>query len=333
MKILIVSDAWLPQTNGVVNTLSHTRAELEKLGHPVRLVTPEQFFTIPCPSYKEIRLAVGRVRRRIQTIREQFAPDSIHIATEGPLGLAARKDCLRAGKRFTTSFHTKFPEYVQARFGVPASWSYTWLRRFHNRAARVMVATRHVHEELRQRGFQHMAYWTRGVDLDLFRPREKAFLDLPRPLFLCVGRVAIEKNLEAFLSLDLPGSRMIVGDGPQLETLKQRYPDVHFPGAKHGAELARYFAAADVFVFPSKTDTFGLVLLEALASGVPVAAYPVTGPQDVITDSAAGVLDNNLQRAALRALELKPEHCRAYAQQYSWAAATQQFLNNLVTAD
>jgi glycosyltransferase involved in cell wall biosynthesis len=331
MNILIISDAWLPQTNGVVRTLQNTQRELGLLGHQVKLVSPAQFRTIPCPTYKEIRLAIGLVKSRIQAIVEDFKPDYIHIATEGPLGLAGRAYCTKHNKAFTTSFHTKFPEYVQARFGFPSSWSYSMLRWFHKAARQTMVATPSLREELAQRSFGRMVYWTRGVDIELFKPRpDRDFLALPRPIFLFVGRVAVEKNIEAFLRLDLPGSKCVVGDGPLLHSLQHQYPDVHFPGEKQGEELAQYFAAADVFVFPSLTDTFGLVMLEAMASGVPVAAFPVTGPRDVVTDPKTGVLDQDLKQAALKALELDSTDCRRYAENYSWAACTRQFVENLV---
>jgi len=330
MRILIITDAWLPQTNGVVRTQQHTQEELEKQGHLVRLLTPDQFHTLPCPTYPEIRLVIGRVKARIHQMVKEFQPDCLHISTEGPLGWAGRAYCKQTATPFSTAFHTKFPEYVQARFGVPAAWSYALLRRFHQAAHKTMVATPSVRQELEKRGFQHLVDWSRGVDLNLFKPRDKAFLDLPRPVFLYVGRVAVEKNIESFLKLSLPGSKCVVGAGPLLQTLQQQYPEVHFRGEQQGEELARYFAAADVFVFPSLTDTFGLVLLEALAAGVPVAAFPVTGPRDVIASPEVGALDTDLAQAAQRALTLDPASCRAYALNYSWAACTQQFLENLV---
>jgi glycosyltransferase involved in cell wall biosynthesis len=331
MKILIISDTWLPQTNGVVRTLQHTRRELEALGHQVNVIEPSQFRTIPCPTYPEIRLAVGGIRKKLADMIDTFCPEAVHISTEGPLGLAARAYCQACGLPFTSAFHTKFPEYAQARFGFPAIWSYALLRRFHRASASVMVATAGLYQELQARGFNHLSHWSRGVDTELFQPREdKSFLTLPRPIFLYVGRVAVEKNIEAFLRLKLPGSQCVVGDGPQLTALKQHYPCVHFAGKKTGAELAAYFAAADVFVFPSRTDTFGLVMLEALASGLPVAAFPVTGPRDVITDARVGVLDEDLGKAAYLALRLDSATCRAHALKYSWQACTRQFAENLV---
>jgi len=328
MRIVIVSDAWFPQVNGVVRTLSTVRDTLLAQGHAVEVISPDRFRTVPCPTYPEIRLAVwpwGGVRRTI----EAFGPDAIHIATEGPLGLAARRYCVRRGLPFTTAFHTKFPEYVQARFRVPASWGYAAMRRFHRRSSGVMVATASLRRALEARGFVNIRTWTRGVDVELFRPGPKDTLGLRRPIWMFVGRVAVEKNIEAFLALDVPGTKVVVGDGPMRETLIRRYPDTHFAGAKFGEELAAHVAAADVFVFPSRTDTFGLVLLEALASGVPVAAYPVTGPLDVIGGTGVGVLDEDLGRAARAALEIPPERCRQFALGYSWAACARMFLDNL----
>jgi glycosyltransferase involved in cell wall biosynthesis len=328
MQILLVTDAWLPQVNGVVRTLSTLSRHLQALGHNVSLLTPDRFSSVPCPSYPEIRLALpppGAVARII----EEVWPAAIHIATEGPLGLIARRACRRRGYPFTTSFHTRFPEYVHARWSVPLSWTYGFLRWFHRPATRVMVATPSVEAALRERGFTRIGRWSRGVDTGLFRPRDKSFLPYPRPISLYVGRLAVEKSVEDFLRLDLPGTKVVVGDGPQLPALRRDYPAAVFVGAKHGEELACHYAAADVFVFPSRTDTFGLVLLEALASGVPVAAYPVPGPLDVIDGSAAGCLDEDLGAAAHRALEIAPETCLAHAQTYSWENSTRQFLGNL----
>jgi glycosyltransferase involved in cell wall biosynthesis len=328
LRILIVTDAWAPQVNGVVRTLETLGEELRRMGHEVRYITPKDFSTFPMPTYPEIRLALfpgGRIRAIIQ----EFNPHAIHIATEGTLGLAARNYCVRIGRPFTTSLHTKFPEYVHARIRVPVSWTYALMRWFHKPATAVMVATRTLERELSERGFQNLRMWSRGVDTDHFKPGPKAWLNLPRPVFLYVGRVAVEKNIEAFLALDLPGSKLVVGDGPQMAELKTRFPAVTFAGPKFGAELTRYYAAADVFVFPSKTDTFGLVVLEALASGVPVAAYPVLGPLDIIGDAPIGALSEDLQSAALKALTMDPAACRAYAERFSWRACTEQFLGNL----
>ena len=328
MRIAIVSDAWLPQTNGVVRTLSALRRELEALGHTVRMVTPEGFTTIACPTYREIRLAVYpgyELERQLQA----FHPESIHVATEGPLGIAARRYCTRRGLPFTTSFHTKFPDYIESRLGIPSRWTWELLRRFHAPAACTMVATDSIRKELESHGFTQLRRWTRGVDLNLFQPTAKPATDWKRPIFLSVGRLAVEKNLPAFLELDLPGTKLVVGDGPERATLEQRFPQARFVGRLEGAELASFYALADCFVFPSVTDTFGLVLLEALASGVPVAAFPVAGPIDVIEESGAGVLDWDLRAAALAALEIDPTQCRARARAFTWTASAEQFLGNL----
>jgi len=331
MRIAIVSDAWLPQINGVVRTLDTVRAKLAAAGHEFLVVGPDRFKTLPCPTYPEIRLALLPARA-VKRLLDDFAPDSIHIATEGPLGLAARRYCLSRDLAFTTSFHTKFAEYLHARTRFPVSWSYAWLRRFHAASKRIMVATPSLETELLEHGFDHLARWSRGVDTTLFRPRADTLPDLARlkrPIWLYVGRVAVEKNIGAFLDLALDGTKLVVGDGPQLNHLKRKYPDVHFAGAHHGEALARHYAAADVFVFPSRTDTFGLVLLEALASGLPVAAYPVTGPLDVIDGAPVGVLDDDLAGAARRALALSRDACRSHALNYSWDASATQFLTNL----
>jgi glycosyltransferase involved in cell wall biosynthesis len=328
LSIVIVTDAWLPQTNGVVRTLGSLRQELTQLGHGVVMVTPQDFPTLPCPTHDDIRLAlvtpaaIGRVLLAAQ-------PDAIHIATEGPLGFAARRFCLRHGLAFTTSFHTKFPDYLAARLGIPAAWTYAVLRRFHGAASGTMVATASVHQELEAQGFTRLRRWTRGVDLMHFRPMPKPSTDWPRPIFLSVGRVAPEKNLAAFLDLDLPGTKLVVGDGPQRAELERRYPNARFVGRHEGEALANFYSMADVFVFPSRTDTFGLVLLEALASGLPVAAYPVPGPLDVVEQSGAGVLDEDLGKAALAALDIDPTVCRSRATEFTWAHSAQQFLANL----
>lgn len=328
-SILIVTDAWHPQINGVVRSLERTASELEAMGLRVEFLTPQAFRTLPCPTYPEIRLSLahkGMVRRRIR----DFGCDHLHIATEGPLGLMSASVARSLGMPFTTSYHTRFPEYVSARLPVPLKWSYSWLRRFHNSGNGCMVATQTLESDLRERGFTNLMRWSRGVDETVFRPYDGSVLpaDLPRPVFMNVGRVAVEKNIEAFLELDLPGSKVVVGDGPQLESLKKSYPDVLFTGAKVGEDLARHYASADVFVFPSLTDTFGNVLLEALACGVPVAAYPVMGPLDVIGETGAGVLHEDLKEAALAALDIPREHCRRVALNYTWAASARQFLEN-----
>jgi 1,2-diacylglycerol 3-alpha-glucosyltransferase/glucuronosyltransferase len=328
VKIAIVTDAWRPQTNGVVQTLSTTAQTLRAGGHEVMVIEPNQFRTFPCPTYPEIRLAWFPYRRLSQLLRD-FAPDCIHVATEGTLGMAARSWCVRNRFPFTTSYHTQFPEYVRARAPIPLALSYAHLRRFHAAAARTMVATPTLQKQLETRGFRHIVRWTRGVDVALFKPGPKELLDLPRPIFVYMGRVAVEKNIEAFLALDLPGTKLVIGDGPERRSLQAQFPTARFVGYKFGAELAAQLAATDVFVFPSRTDTFGLVLLEALACGVPVAAYPVTGPIDVIENGATGVLDQDLRAAALAALQLDPAHCRAFALAHTWEAATKQFLGNL----
>jgi glycosyltransferase involved in cell wall biosynthesis len=328
MTIAIISDAWVPQLNGVVRTLTCLGRELTELGHRVVMITPADFRTLPCPTQADIRLALATpsaVGRKL----EQAQPHAIHIATEGPLGIAARAWCRRRGLAFTTSFHTKFPEYLAARLGIPSSWTYAALRWFHTAAAGTMVATESVHRELAEHGFTHLKRWTRGVDLDMFQPMPKLAAEWPRPIFLSVGRVAVEKNLRAFLDLDLPGSKIVVGDGPALAELQAAYPAVHFLGRKEGRELAAIYAMADVFVFPSRTDTFGLVLLEALASGLPIAAYPVAGPLDVVGDADVGCLSEDLGAAALTALKRDPALCRARAAEFTWAHSARQFLTHL----
>ncbi len=328
LRILIVSDAWSPQINGVVVTLRNTIRELGRLGHAVATVTPDGFRSIPCPTYPEIRLAL-RPGRRVARAIEQIAPEAVHIATEGPLGLAARRHCLRTQRPFTTAYHTQFPEYVHARTRLPLGVAYRWMRWFHGPARAVMVATPDVQRRLARRGFANLVPWTRGVDTHLFRPGPRATLEVPRPIFLYAGRVAVEKNLEAFLALDLPGTRWVVGDGPARAALQRRFPDAVFFGTKTGDELAWYYRNADAFVFPSRTDTFGLVMLEAMASGTPVAAFPVTGPLDVVRHGVSGVLDADLRTAALAALDLPRAAVRAAAEGASWQRATAQFVANL----
>jgi glycosyltransferase involved in cell wall biosynthesis len=332
MRIAIVTDAWLPQVNGVVRTLGQTIREATAAGHEVSVISPADFRTVPCPTYPEIRLALfpgRRVRRRLDELR----PDAVHVATEGPLGLAARNWCVRRGWPFTTAYHTQFPEYVRARAPIPLRAGYAAVRWFHGRAARTLVTTPSMMRHLEAHGFRNLTLWGRGVDTDLFRPRGKDFLDLPRPVWLYIGRVAVEKGVEDFLKLDLPGTKLVVGDGPAAADLRVRYPDAVYAGYRHGEDLAAHIAASDVFVFPSRTDTFGLVLLEAMACGVPVAAYPVTGPIDVVRNGITGVLDEDLRAAALAALDLDPDACRAQALQNSWEAATRQFLGSLAVAD
>ncbi len=324
--ILVVTDAWRPQLNGVVHTLEELARSMAEEGIEVIFLTPEKFATVPLPSYPEIRLALTSKRQVLAEI-EAIAPDYIHIATEGPLGMAARRACLQRRLPFTTAYHTRFPEFISARLPIPESWSYWWLRRFHNSGQGMMVATKSLGAEMAARGFTRIKRWSRGVDTKQFDPAKRRDLGLPRPIFLNVGRVAVEKNLPAFLALDLPGSKVVVGDGPDLAMLRQRYPEVHFLGRKTGEDLASIYASADVFVFPSRTDTFGNVMLEALASGVPVAAFPVTAPRDVLGD--AGALSEDLREAALAALDIPKEIALGRAATYSWRACALEFLGNL----
>ncbi len=328
MKIMIVTDAWEPQVNGVVRTLKNTRRELTELGHQVELLTPLEFKTIPCPTYPEIRLSL-LPRRKLRARIDQFAPDALHIATEGPLGMAARAYAIEHKLPFTTAYHTRFPEYVQARFKIPLSATYKFLHWFHKPSLAVMAPTPVVKQDLEKFGFTNVVLWTRGVDLEIFHPMDSKVLNTARPIFLYVGRVAVEKNVEAFLQIDLPGSKWVAGEGPALAELKSRYPEVNYLGVLTQAELAKVYAAADVFVFPSRTDTFGLVLLEALACGTPVAAYPVTGPIDVLGDGNAGAMDEDLREACLAALKIDRQDARAWAERFSWAAASAQFAAHL----
>lgn len=328
MRIALVTDAWQPQVNGVVRTLNTTLQYLSAAGHTVTAITPLDFRTLPCPTYPDIRLALFPARgvaRRLSA----FGPDAIHIATEGPLGLAARRYCLRHRLPFTTSFHTQFPEYIRLRAPIPVAWTYALLRRFHAPAVRTLVPTPGQRDKLLARGFGNLHIWSRGVDVDVFNPRDPVHYELPRPLAIYMGRVAVEKNIEAFLNLSLPGSKLVIGDGPDLQRLRARYPDCHFLGPKFGRELARHLAGGDVFVFPSRTDTFGLVLLEAMACGLPIAAYPVQGPLDVVTQGETGVLSEDLATAIKEALALSREACVALARRYSWASCTATFAGNL----
>jgi glycosyltransferase involved in cell wall biosynthesis len=336
LRILIVSDAWQPQVNGVVRTLEALVAELTAAGDRVEVIGPDRFPTLPTPGYPEIRLAV-RPGRRLAEYVDSVQPDAVHIATEGPLGWAMRRLCRQRGWRFNTAFHTRFPDYLHARTRIPRGLSWALLRRFHGAGAGTLCATPSMAEELSSKGFAPVIPWARGVDLARFCPaaagagEAEPWEALPRPIFLCAGRVAVEKNLAAFLALDLPGSKVVVGDGPQRAALQARFPAVHFTGWRTGAALARAYARADVFVFPSLTDTFGLVLLEALASGTPVAAYPVTGPLDVIGAAPVGALDRDLGAACRRALAIDRASCRHYATGFSWAASAQRFRDALVT--
>jgi glycosyltransferase involved in cell wall biosynthesis len=327
MRILVATDAWRPQINGVVHSLEQMAIAAGPLGGELSFLTPQGFRTIPMPTYPEIKLALaswGAIARRI----EESGAEHIHIATEGPIGFATRHYCLKNRRIFTTGYHTRFPEYIAQRTPIPESWTYAALRRFHAPSAAVLVPTPTIRRELIKRGFERTKIWSRGVDHLMFRPRP-SILDLPRPIFLCVGRVAVEKNLPALLDLKLPGSVVIVGDGPARPALERKYPHAHFLGAHSGEKLAQLYASADVFVFPSRTDTFGIVLIEALASGLPVAGYPVAGPLDVIGDSGAGVLDEDLRTACLAALDIPREMARAHSLQFTWRESARQFLDNI----
>lgn len=335
MRIAIATDAWYPQPNGVVRVVGTVADRLTKRGHDLCIVSPDRFRTFPCPTYSELKLAFMPGRGTAEAL-SGFQPDAIHIATEGPIGAAARRYCLGQGIPFTTAYHSKFPEFVHARTKLPLSWLYEKLRRFHAPSSAVMVPSRNVHDELDSHGFQRLQLWSHGVDTETFKPGAKTYLDglgLPRPIFMYVGRVTIDKNLPAFLDLDLPGSKVVVGSGPARDGLMKRYPDVPFRIADGDAELARYFNVPDVFVFPSLTDTFGLVMLEALACGVPVAAFPVTGPIDVLGASGPGRLNNDLRQAALDARGISPDACRAHALQFSWDRVVDEFLSYLAPID
>ena len=327
MKVLVATDAWRPQVNGVVRTLGSLARAAAKLGVEIDFLSPEGFWTFPVPTYPGLRLALPR-RKRVAERIEAARPDAIHLATEGPIGHAVRAYCIRQGRSFTTSYTTRFPEYISARSPIPERWIYNALRRFHGAAAVTMVATPSLMGELSERGFTNLGMWTRGVDVDLFRPDRAIDLDFPRPIFMTVGRVAVEKNLPAFLSLDLPGTKVIIGAGPQEAELKRRFPAAKFLGQLDNGILAAHLAAADVFVFPSRTDTFGVVQLEALASGVPIAAYPVTGPKDVIGDNPIGVLNEDLRTACMQALWISRESCREFALRYSWENSARQFIGH-----
>ena len=330
MRVLVATDAWAPQVNGVVRTYERLALEAPKLGWDISFLAPPLFRTLPCPTYPEIRLSLASPRAIARHV-EHLRPDFIHIATEGPIGLMTRRYCRKRKWPFTTSYHTRFPEYVSARLPVPERWCYALQRRFHNGAAGTFVATPSVAADLAARGFQRLMPWSRGVDTDLYKPRNVRLFG-GDPVFLYVGRIAVEKNIKAFLDLDLPGRKVLIGGGPQLDELRRLYPDALFAGHREGEALAEAYASADVFVFPSLTDTFGLVMLEALASGVPVAAFPVSGPKDVVTDPDAGVLDTDLRTAALEALKLKAKAARAHALRYSWENSAQQFIENVMAA-
>jgi len=332
MKIALVTDAWHPQVNGVVRTLDTVVGLLRDKGHEILVVSPEQYRSIPAPGYAEIRLALTRARTVGRQI-EQFAPDAVHLATEGPLGVQARRWCRRNRCPFTTAYHTQFPEYLARRTRLSPRVFWPYIRWFHGKSEAIMVSTESIRNQLCGERLTHVHHWSRGVDLENFcadAPSPAIYQQIKRPIQLYVGRVAIEKNIEAFLDSDQPGSKIVVGDGPALAGLEARYPDVHFAGRKSGRELAGYYAGADVFVFPSRTDTFGLVIIEALACGTPVAAFPVTGPIDILT-ATSGVMDEDLDVAIRRALALRPGDCIAHSEKYSWEASAGQFLGGLAS--
>ena len=331
MRVLVATDAWRPQINGVVRTYERLADTAADFGVELVFLTPSAFKTIPCPTYPEIRLAIPGYNYVIERL-DVVAPDAVHIATEGPIGWMVRRYCMRRGMPFTTAFHTRFPEYVSERFGVPASWIYAMQRKFHNRGAGIMVASRSLASELEGRGFKPILPWTRGVDTEMFYPRDIRLFGTDQPVFIYVGRVAVEKNIEAFLKPEISGHKVVVGTGPLLGDLKQRYRDVTFTGKLVGLDLAEAYASADVFVFPSQTDTFGIVLIEAMASGLPVAAYPVTGPIDNVENGVSGILDSDLGKAATLALELDRHKVREHALSFSWEAATRLFISNIETA-
>ena len=335
MKILVATDAWHPQVNGVVRTLGHMAREARELGAEIEFLTPAEFWTVPIPTYAEVRLALpgpGAIERRLDSVK----PNAVHIATEGPLGHAMRRVCLRRRIPFTTSFHTRFPDYIAGRMPLAqhltCDLAWAWLRRFHASGAAVLAATPTLVGELEGRGFHDVKLWPRGVDTELFQPGKAAAVSWPRPIFLTVGRLAIEKNVEAFLKLDLPGTKLVVGDGPARAQLTKAYPDAVFLGSRQGEALAEIYAAADVFVFPSRTDTFGLVLLEALASGVPVAAFPAPAPRDVIGEAPVGALDEDLRRACFAALEVSRDDCRGFALGMTWQESARIFLEHVANA-
>ncbi len=328
MRILLATDAWYPQVNGVVRSLDTTVGELKDLGHTVEIVHPDQTRTMPMPGYSEIRLA-WRPRRLVGAAMDRFKPDAVHVPVEGPIGWAARTECRKRGWAFTTSFHTRVGTYIRQKYGLPEGLAFAIQRRFHNAGAGVMVQADTLERELNERGFHNIVRWGRGVDTKTFQPYERT-LQLERPVFGYVGRVSSEKNIEDFLRLDLPGTKMVVGDGPERMALEEKYPGVYWAGYKSGEALARHYSELDVFVFASRFETFGLVVLEALACGVPVAAYPVHGPIDIMRGAEVGLLDDDLKMAALGSLEIPSDRCRAFAEQFSWRRATEQFLENLV---
>jgi len=324
LRIAIVSDAWRPQINGVVRTIETIVKLLQADGHEIEVFGPDRFRTVPCPTYPEIRLSLFP-SARLHHMLTLFMPDAIHLVTEGPLGWSARAFCLKRGIPFTTAYHTRFPEYVRARIRLPVAWSYAFVRRFHAPSAAVLVVAQSIRDELTVRGFRNLVPWSRGVDITAFRPRPHEELEDARPIWLYAGRVAVEKNINAFLDLDLPGTKWVMGGGPQLKELRRRYSSARFFGSVDTGELSARYAQADCFVFPSRTDTFGLVMVEALASGVPVAGYPVPGPLDIVTTPKVGSLNEDLRIACLAAIDCDPADCRAHAETFTWARCATQF--------
>lgn len=329
MKVIaIVTDSWHPEMNGVIVTIEKIKEGIEKLGeYEVQVISPNDFSSIKCPTYKDIRLSLfpkDRMKKLLSKV------DAVHLATEGPLGWAARNVCKKKGWAFSSAFHTKLPEYIHEIFPpIPPDFWYKWVARFHKRSSGVLVPVHSVKKELKRHGIKHAKVWSRGVDVDLFHPR-KVEMGHERPVHLYVGRIAMHKNLDAFLELDLPGSKVLVGHGPDREALERRFPDAQFVGRHEGEKLAEYYASADVFVFPSLTETYGIVQLEAMASGVPVAAFPVPGPIDVIENGVNGWVDKDLNKAIRKALKVSSESCRAFALKHSWKNCADQFMNNLV---
>jgi glycosyltransferase involved in cell wall biosynthesis len=332
LKLLLVTDAWLPQVNGVVTALRELHAGMLARGHEVIVIEPSAFRRFKCPGYPEMELA-WRPAAKVAVMVDEARADAIHIATEGPIGAAARRYCMRRKLAFTTAFHTRFPEILAKALHVPVAWGYAWFRRFHAPAAAVMVPSEGMFGILQKYGFANLKQWSHGVDLALFEPGAPIEIDLPRPIFLYVGRVSYEKNMEAFLSLDLPGSKLVYGVGPVLEKLQARFPDAHYRGVVERRELPGIYSAADVFVFPGRSETFGLVMLEAMACGTPVAAFPVPGPLDVLGDSDGGVLDADLRLAALAALKVPRDRARARALKFDWHRVCDEFFSFLVPAE
>lgn len=331
VRLIIVTDAWHPQVNGVVFAIERTAEELCKKGWDVKIINPMPYCSVPMPTYNEIRLAITS-RAKIGKEVELFKPDAIHICTEGPLGLLARSYCLKNDLKFTTSFHTKFPEYINKRFFVPLKWSYAYLKRFHQPASNFMVNTPSMENELQNKGFKNITKWGRGVDVSLFKPTNNTVFDFPRPIQLYVGRVALEKNIDAFLEIENVGTKVVVGDGPQLKELRSKYKEAVFLGSKSQDELADYYSSADVTVFPSKTDTLGMTNLESMACGTPVAGFPVPGPIDLIENGKNGYYHDDLGVAITNALKCKSKNCIEYAHSLNWENATEQFESNLVSA-